>query len=290
MVHDMGEPIDGSEDVLDEALQLGDEARWEEMAELLSRHTQPGDEEEDPYLLCWLGVAERELGNEGAAYEAFKRCLAAQPVDPYVLALAGSGLAAFDDPDAESTLRAAALTAPDNAFTRLQYGAYLAREGMHAEALEHLRAATELEPDDPVIRGELGIALTLSGDLSNAAEAMETALELAPDDSWTRIILALVNVERGDIERAAEELIRAAEERTDDGEAQVLAGLAAAAVGWDDAAADAIARAEYSAEAVDASLLEEARERTEESAEASREMLTQTLAPSALHDRLHQPL
>lgn len=283
--------MDDSEVVLDEALQLGDEGRWEEMADVLSRHIQKqSDEDDDPYLLCWLGVAEREMGNEGAAYDAFKRCLAAQPVDPYVLALAGSGLAAFDDPDAESTLRAAALTAPDNAFTRLQYGAYLAREGMHTEALEHLRAAVSLEPEDPVIRGELGIALTLSGDLSGATEAMEVALDLAPDDSWTRIILGLIHVERGDIERAAEELVRAAEERPDDGEAQVLTALAAAAAGWDGPAADAIARAEYSAESVDPTLLEEARERTEEGAEPSREFLTQNIAPSALHDRLHQPL
>ena len=282
--------MDDSEVVLDEALQLGDEGRWEEMADLLSRHIGAASDDDDPYLLCWLGVAERELGNEGSAYDAFKRCLAAQPLDPYVLALAGSGLAAFDDPDAEATLRAAALTAPDNAFTRLQYGAYLAREGMHAEALEHLRAAVDLEPEDPIVRGELGIALTLSGDLSSAAEAMETALELAPDDSWTRTILGLIHVERGDMERAAEELVRAAEERPDDGEAQVLTALAAAAAGWEGPAADAIARAEYSAEGVDATLLEEARERTEDSAEAAREFLTQTLAPSALHDRLHQPL
>jgi tetratricopeptide (TPR) repeat protein len=282
--------MEDSEVVLDEALQLGDEGRWQEMAELLSRHISAHDDDEDPYLLCWLGVAEREMGNEGAAYDAFKRCLAAQPLDPYVLALAGSGLAAFDDPDAEPTLRAAALTAPDNAFTRLQYGAYLAREGMHTEALEHLRAAAALEPEDPIVRGELGIALTLSGDLSAATEALEMALDLAPDDSWTRIILGLVHVERGEVERAAEELIRAAEERPDDGEAQVLTALAAASAGWEDAAADAIARAEYSAEAVDATLLDEARERIDEGAEPARELLTTTLAPSALHDRLHQPL
>jgi Flp pilus assembly protein TadD len=282
--------MEDSEVVLDEALQLGDESRWQEMAELLSRHISNTPDDEDPYLLCWLGVAERELGNEGAAYDAFKRCIAAQPLDPYVLALAGSGLAAFDDPDAEPTLRAAALTAPDNAFTRLQYGAYLAREGMHAEALEHLRAAASLEPEDPIILGELGIAHALAGDLSNASESLESALELAPDDSWTRTILGLIHVERGDMERAAEELLRAAEERPDDGEAQVLTALAAAAAGWDGPASDAIARAEYSAESVDSTLLEEARERTEEGAEAARELLTTTLAPSALHDRLHQPL
>lgn len=281
--------MEDSEAVLDEALQLGDEGRWEEMAELLTRHVS-SDGDDDPYMLCWLGVAERELGNESAAYDAFKRCIAAQPVDPYVLALAGSGLAASDDPDAEPTLRAAALTAPDNAFTRLQYGAYLAREGVLPEALEHLRAAASLEPDDPIVQGELGIALTLSGDLAAAADTMESALELAPDDSWTRIILGLIHVERGDIERAAEEMVRAAEERPDDGEAQILGALAAAAAGWPDPAEDALARAEYSAEPVPSTMLDEARERIEESAESARELLTQTIGPSALHERLHQPL
>jgi Flp pilus assembly protein TadD len=279
-----------SEVILDEALQLGDEGRWEEMASLLSRHILDNEDDEDPYLLCWLGVAEREMGNEGAAYDAFKRCIAAQPEDPYVLALAGSGLAAFDDPEAEPTLRAAALTAPDNAFTRLQYGAYLAREGMHTEALEHLKVAAALEPEDPIVQGELGIAHALAGDMSNASEALETALELAPDDSWTRTILGLIHVERGDMERAAEELLRAAEERPDDGEAQVLTALAAAAAGWDGPATDAIARAEFAAEGVDPTLLDEAREKTEEGPESARELLITTIGPSALHDRLHQPL
>jgi Tfp pilus assembly protein PilF len=61
--------------------------------------------------------------------------------DPQLLALAGAGLAAFDDPEAEPTLRAAALTGPDLAVTRLHYGAYLSREGMFVEALEQLEAA-----------------------------------------------------------------------------------------------------------------------------------------------------
>ena len=286
MVHDM----ENSDEVLDAALSLGDEGRWEEMAELLSGHVTD-DGEDDPFILCWLGVAERELGNEGAAYEAFKRCLATQPTDPNILALAGSGLAAFDDPDAEATLRAAALTAPDNAFTRLQYGAYLAREGLHTEAIEQLRAAASLEPEDPIVRGELGIAYTLSGNLTAGAEAMEQTLELAPDDSWTRILLGLVHVEQEDVERAAEELLRAAEERPDDGEAQLLAALAAAANGWDGPATDALARAEFSAEPVDPELLEEARERVEDNdASAVREFLKESVAPSALHDRLNQPL
>jgi protein O-GlcNAc transferase len=137
------------------------------MARMLAEALQ--DAPDEPYILGWLAVAERELGNDGAAYEYFKRCVAAEPTDPQLLALAGAGLAAFDDPEAEPTLRAAALTGPELAITRLQYGAYLAREGMFVEALEQLDAAAQIEPDDPVVHGELGIAHALKGDLESAA-------------------------------------------------------------------------------------------------------------------------
>lgn len=274
--------------LLDQALELGEEGRWSEMADLLRVALR--EHEDDPYVLSWLGVAERELGNDGVAYEYFKRCWAAEPLDPQVLAVCGAGLAAFDDPEAASVLRAAALTGPDVPIARLQYGAYLAREGLFAEAIEQLNAAVELDPEDPTIRGELGIAYALKGDMAGAAAAMETALEMAPDDSWTRVLLGLVYIETGSLEEAAETLIRAADERGDDAEAIVLAALTAAAAGWSDAAEDAIARAEYAGENVDAEVIEEARERIDDGAEAARQLLTETLAPSVLHDRLMQPL
>lgn len=277
------------EAILEQALGLGDDGRWQEMAELLAEAVRAGSED-DPYLLCWWGVAERELGNEHAAYDAFKRCLAAEPVDPQLLAMAGSGLAAFHDPDAESALRAAALTAPDSAFTRLQYGSFLAREGMYREALEHLEAAHRLEPDDPAALSELGIAHALHKDWRAAAAAMEQTLELAPDDSWTRVLLGLVYSELGEDEQAAETLMQAADERPDDGEAQVLAALAAAAVGWDETALEVLARAEYAHEPPDQDSIAEAQEALDEGADAAAEVFLDTFAPTALHDRLKQPL
>jgi protein O-GlcNAc transferase len=276
------------EATLHEALALGDEGRWQEMAEVLVRALR--DEPDDPYLLGWLGVAERELGNDGAAYDYFKRCIAAEPVDPMLLALAGAGLAAFDDPEAESTLRAAALTGPELALTRLHYGAYLAREGMFGEALEQLQTAVRIEPDDPVVHGELGIAYALKGDHNAAIGAMERALVLADDDSWTRLLLGLVYAELGRGEEAAEELLRAAAERPDDAEAQLLAALAAGAVGWDQAAEDALARGEYAEEGRDPSLHEEVGERLALGAAAAAAFLRETLGPSVLHERLTQPL
>jgi tetratricopeptide (TPR) repeat protein len=276
------------ERTIQDALLLGDEGRWEEMAELLLVALR--DDPDEPYALCWLGVAYRELGQDGIAYEYFRRCWQNDPLDPELLALCGSGLAAFDDPDAQAALRAAALTGPDVPMARLQYGAYLAREGMFDEAFDHLHAAVELEPDDPTIRGELAIALALKGDHRRAAERFEQTLELAPDDSWSRVLLGLVYNEMNEAESAAEMLLQAARERPEDGEAQVLAGLAAAAAGWDDAGAEALARAEYAEDAVDAELLEEAQEKLEEGPSAARSFLQDTLGPTALHDRLHQPI
>lgn len=276
------------EETLKHALQLGEEQRFDEMAQMLAGALQK--EPDEPYILGWLAVAERELGNDGAAYEYFKRCVAAEPLDPQLLALAGSGLAAFDDPDAETTLRAAALMGPELAITRLQYGAYLAREGMFVEALEQLEAAANLEPDDPVVHGEMGIAHALKGDLESAAASMERALALADDDSWTRLLHGLVLFELRRTDEAAEELVRASIERPQDAEAQVLGALSAAAAGWDDAAQDALARAEFAEEGADPELLSEAEDRIAIGAEPAAAFLRDTVGPSILHDRLTHPL
>lgn len=278
-----------SDDALERALELGEDERWDEMAETLEAALR--EDADDPYLLGWLGVAERERGNDGVAYEYFKRCLALDPHDPMLLALAGSGLAAFDDPEAETALRAAALTGPDLAATRLQYGAYLARAGLYDEAFAQLQAAIELEPDDPVVHGEMASALALKGDHAAAAERMETALELAPDDSWNRTLLGLLYVETGEMERAAEHLLNAAQARTDDPEVQVAAALASTVVGWEDAAHGALARAGYAVEeAIDRELVDEADDRVAAGADAAGEMLRDTLAPAMLRERLMEPL
>ncbi|MHB1170533.1 MAG: tetratricopeptide repeat protein [Longimicrobiales bacterium] len=274
--------------LLQDAFSLGDEGRFDEMADLLE--TALRDAPDDPYLLGWLGVANREMDRDGVAYEYFKRCLAENPEDPQLLALAGAGLAAFDDPEAETALRNAAVTGPNLPDTRLQYGAYLAREGLFDEALEHLRAAVQLAPDDPVMHAELGIALALQQNYAAAVDAMTEALSLAPDDSWTRVLVGLVELELGHIEPAAELLIEASNERPEDGEAQILAALAAAAAGWEDAAEEAFARAGYAIEPVDPELIGEVDERLALGAEPARVFLLETVAPTALHDRLTQPL
>ena len=68
------------------------------------------------------------------------------------------------------------------------------------------------------------------------------------------------------------------------------AALAAAAAGWDDAAEEAYARAGYAIEPVDPELIGEVDERLALGAESARAFLLETVAPTALHDRLTQPL
>lgn len=279
------------QEVLRYALELGEEGRWEEMAQTLSDALDASDDEDgEPFLLCWLGVAESELGNDGAAYEAFRRCVELDPSDPHVLSLAGSGLAQFDDPDAETALRAAALSAPDLPMARLNYGAYLSRTGMYDEALEQLRAAKALSPDDPVVVAEIGAAHVLRGEPTEGVSALEEALALAPDDSWTRVLYGLVMVELDRREDAAEQLITAARERDEDAEAMLMGTLAGAAVGWLDAAEELLAKAEYAAEGADVATMQEVESAMRAGEEPAWRMLRQTLAPTSLRERLAQPL
>ncbi len=161
---------------------------------------------------------------------------------------------------------------------------------MHDEALEQLRAARDLLPDDPVVRAELGAAHVMRGEPGDGVDDLEEALALAPDDSWTRVLYALVLFELRRDEEAAEEMVRAARERDHDAEAMILGALAAAGQGWEDAAEELLARAEYAAEGADIKLLQEAESALRSGAEPALRMLRNTLGPSALRERLQQPL
>jgi len=278
-----GAPV-GVEQVLQEALRLGEDGEWEEMADHLEAALE--EEPENPFLLCWLGVAEREMGLDTMAYDHFKECLAQQPEDPHVLATAGNAVAAFDDPDAESALRAAAVMAPELALARWMYGAYLAREGMTEEALEELAAARELEPDNPTILFELGVALVLDDKLEAAVDVLDEAARLGTDDGWARIVLGLVLLRSGREEEALRDLTEGARHRPEDVEAQLLAGLAAAAQGHLDLGYEMLERARQRAEGIAETAVLEAEERIDAGEEAAEEFLKSTLAPSALRERL----
>ena len=274
------------DDLLARALSLGDEDDWAGAAELLRDHLE--DFDDDPAVHCWLGVAERELGMEGVAYERFKRALALEPDDPYVLATAGNGIAHFDDPDAEQALRAAALTAPQVAVGRLMYGAYLVREGFHEEGIKELTAAREIDPDDPQIAYELGVAFALAEDHDRATDALADAVRLDPEDGWVRVVFGLELLEAERFEEGAGELMSGARIREDDVDAQLAAALAAAATGREGTAYEMLERARIRANDADLVMVTAVEDRLDAGHEAAQALLTEDLAPNMLRIRLSE--
>jgi len=272
--------------LLERALGLADEGDWEGMAELLREHL--AEHEDQAAVHCWLGVAERELGMAGVAYERFKRALALGPRDPYVLATAGNGVATFDDPEAEQALRTAAIIAPDVALTRFMYGAYLAREGFVADGLRELEVARELDPDDAQVAYELGVARYLSGDADGAVDAMGEAVRLDREDAWARVVLGLVLLEAERFEEAAGELSEGARLDPEDVDAQLAAALAACVTGADDLAWEMLERGRMRAGEEDAALVLAVEERLDGGAAAARGLLMDELSPDLLRRRLQE--
>jgi len=245
----------------------------------------------DPTLLCWLGVAEREIGLSSSAYDRFREALSLGPEDPYVLATVGNGLAQFDDPDAEATLRAASVLAPELPMARWMYGAYLSREGLYPEALRELGEASKLAPEDPVVAYELGVAFALQGEFEKALDAVTRSVDLDPAEGWGLVIMGLLEAELGDLEEAARDLSEGAKLRPHDVEAQLLAALTAMSAGWADLAYEMLERGRQTAEPGDLPLLEaiEGRldgEELDGDKEEAQILLTQELLPGALRERL----
>ncbi len=283
-------PSDQVEAVLQQALTRAEDWEWDEAAEILRDALE--DHPENPYILCWLGMAERELGMDGIAYERFKRALDQEPEDPVLLSAAGNALAQFDDPAAEAALRTAAMVAPELAQARWMYGAYLVREGMVEKGLEELDAAVRLEPENPVIHLERGVARAMAGQMEAAAHAFGQSAELAAEGSadhgWALVLLGLSWVEEDEMEEAARALEEGARVRPDDLDAQLLAALATSAAGWEDRALEMLERARIRAEGVDEGLVSEVESRLEAGSESAGLFLRRSIGPSSLRERLIQ--
>lgn len=280
------ERMEAIEDAVAQAQSLGEDDRWDDAYALLAETLD--EQGEDALLLTWAGIAAQRLGEESEAYDRFRAALALEPSDPFVLAAAGSGIAALDDPAAEGALRMAALTAPEFPFARLSYGAYLAREGLFDEAIAELEAARGLAPEDGGVHAELGMAYLLARRTDPGLDSLEEALSRLPGDSWLRALFGLALVDAGRGEQGAEQLHQAAAERDDDVEVQLIAALAMAAEGWEDPAWEALARAEAHADSSDRELISEVEDRLEAGADAAGEFLREDLGPTLLRERLVQ--
>lgn len=278
------EPSDALEAVLARAERLGDEGDYDGMAELLREALD--DYPTEAAVLCFLGVAERELGLEGVAYERFRQALAQEPRDPFILATAGNALAAFDDPDAEQALRAAAVLAPELPLARWLYGAFLAREGFIDEARKELDAAVELAPDHAGVAYESGVAWALAGKPDRALHDLARALELDPGDGWARVVLALLLIEDDRVDEALTEVDLGAREREDDVEAQLLAALVYGAEGYEDEALEFLERGRMRAQGTDDLAADAVDEHLESGHESALRFLREDFSPSLLRERL----
>ena len=272
--------------ILERVLALSEDNDWEGAVELLRDHLE--DFKDEAAVHCWLGVAERELGLEGVAYERFKQALALNPEDPYILSTAGNGLAYFDDADAEPALRAAALMAPQVAVGRLLYGAYLVREGLIEDGLRELNAAREIDADDPQIAYELGVGHALARDWDRSSDALGEAVSLDPEDGWARLVFGLVLLESGQFEEGAGEILSGARIAEEDVDAQLAASLATASVGREGVAYEMLERARTRAAEADLALVTDVEDRLDGGHAAAREMLMEDFAPDLLRTRLNE--
>lgn len=279
-------PTDAVEAILQRALGRAEDGEWDEAADVLRGSLE--DHPNDPYLLCWLGLAERELGLDGIAYERFRRALAQEPGDPVLLTTAGNALAAFDDPEAEAALRTAAMTAPELPQARWMYGAYLTRAGLLEEGTKELEAALRLDPDESVVHLELGVGHVLAGRPEEAVHAFARSVELDPGEGWGLVLLGLAWLEVDELEEAARSLEEGARMRPDDLEAQTLAALVLAARGYEDRATEMLERARLQAGGIDETFVLEVEERIEQGPGSALELLRASLGPSALRERAIQ--
>jgi predicted Zn-dependent protease len=270
---------------LREASELADDGRVDEAYAILAE--EEASHPRDPTLLCMLGWVAGEMdATSGLAYDYYRRALAENPLDPTVLVPLGVGLARYDDPDAESVLRLAAVTAPGMLAARLQYGAYLGREGLLDSAVSELEAARAIDESDPRVPRELASAYLLVNQIGPALEELERAIELTDLDADVRVLYGLALVRAGRLEEAAEELHRASAEIPEDGAVQLLTSLACATQEWWDEAWDALARAEGAPFPPEPSVLREAEDALEAGTEPASDLLREQVAPAVLRERL----
>ena len=89
---------------------------------------------------------------------------------------------------------------------RIDYGAFLGREGRLSEALSLLRQAAAAHPDSWRAHAELGRALLHSGDPRKAASSLERAVALSPKAWEVRLLLGRAYLQMDRVEDAEREL------------------------------------------------------------------------------------
>jgi tetratricopeptide (TPR) repeat protein len=89
---------------------------------------------------------------------------------------------------------------------RIDYGAFLFRQGRTAEALKLLEQAVSAAPKSARAHGELGRVLLHSGKPDAAVSRLEKAVELDPRASSFRLLLGRAYLQTGRVEEGQEQL------------------------------------------------------------------------------------
>lgn len=177
--------------------------------------------------LVELSLVLREQGDLDGAIAACEQALAAGAGVAASLALGGALLEAGRIDEAETALRTAVATAPEDAGTWLELGnMYLVGRRFDA-AVAALERATELAPDLAVAAINLGNALIETGRLDDAFASYRRALAADPENIEAHYNVFVVRRQQGDFATARQALDRVLELEPDHVEALAALGTLA---------------------------------------------------------------
>jgi Tfp pilus assembly protein PilF len=187
-------------------LKLASDRKMEPAAEAFAKACaqMPQDEDACYYLARTLYT----LGRYEEASEPFAKALRAAPKQMQgrvhrAMALNFTALHRADD--AERHFREAVRLGSDN-DPRIDYGAFLFRQGRLEEALPLLEQAVEALPGSARAHSELGRVLLHLGKREGAAARLEKAVQLDPGSSTARLLLGKTYLEMGRIEEGERQL------------------------------------------------------------------------------------
>jgi tetratricopeptide (TPR) repeat protein len=143
--------------------------------------------------LANLGTLRLKQGQPGAARDAFRQVLAAQPDDAFAHHSLGSALfAAQDLPGALTAFSAAVRLDPDHAEYRLSLGNTLAAAGDYREALRELETVRAAMPESSELANSLGILYVETAAPEKGEQEFRRAIRQSPREESGYLNLAML--------------------------------------------------------------------------------------------------
>ena len=187
-------------------LKLASDRKLEPAADALAKACAQAPKDED--ACYYLARTLYTLGRYEEAREPFEKALPAAPKDMLgrvhrAMALNFTALNRPDD--AERHFREAVRLGSDS-DPRIDYGAFLFRQGRLEEALPLLEQAVQALPGSARAHTELGRVLLHLGKREAAAAGLEKAVQLDPGSSTARLLLGKTYLELGRTEEGERQL------------------------------------------------------------------------------------